>query len=155
MSSPTSEKHFSGGLHTTISTTINAPQPSVMKIYSDFNNWHNLFPATIKDAHLVKAEDRIQTVEVDHRNAGKVINILKFLSANEIELEEFKPMYNAIFLNRFEAIPGGTVYIVEATILLKGIYKLTTPFIKGLVRRRINKHVLKPMKEFAENEIHG
>jgi len=51
----------------------------------------------------------------------------------EIELEEFKPMYNAIFLNRFKTIPDGTVYIVEATIFLKGIYKLATPFIEGLL----------------------
>ena len=90
MNSQTSEKHFSKGLHTTLSVTINAPRQSVMKICCDFNNWQNLFPATIKGAHLVKAENGIQTVEVDHRKAGKVINILRFLSANEIELEEFK-----------------------------------------------------------------
>ena len=42
-------------------------------------------------------------------------------------------MYNAIFLNRFKTIPDGTVYIVEATIFLKGIYKLATPFIEGLL----------------------
>ena len=72
-----------------------------------------------------------------------------FPSANEIELEEFKPMYNAIFLNRFEEIAGETVYVIEAFIFLKGIYKLAAPFIKGLVRKRISNYVLKPMKEFC------
>src|SRR6476620_2219869 len=102
MNLPTYEKHFSGGLHATISATINAPQQRLMKIYSDFNNWHKLFPATITGAHLVKTENGIQTVEVDHRKPGKVINILRFLTANEIELEGFKPIYNTIFLNRFK-----------------------------------------------------
>jgi hypothetical protein len=139
-------------MQTKMSLMINAPQQEVINIYRDYNNWNKLFPATIKNAHLLKEKDGMQTVEVDHRKAGKVINILRFPSENEIELEEFKPLYNAIFLNRFESIAGGTVYIIEAFIFLKGIYKMATPFIKGLVRKRINNYVLKPMKEFAENK---
>jgi len=144
-------KRIRSNVQAKMSLIINAPQEKLISIYRDYNNWHKLFPATIKGAHLIKEENKMQTVEVEHKQAGKVINTLKFLSANEIELEEFKPLYNAIFLNRFEAITGGTVYIIEAYIFLKGIYKLATPFIKGLVRKRINNYVLKPMKEFAEN----
>lgn len=147
------ERHPGNGVHVKLSVMINAPQQTIMKIYRDFTNWHKLFPATIKGAYLVKEENGVQTVEVNHKKAGKVINVLRFLSVNEIELEEFKNRYNAIFLNRFKAIPGGTVYTIEATIFLKRIYKIAAPFIKGLIRNRINKYVLMPIKKFAEKEM--
>ncbi len=139
-------------VQTKMSLKINASQQRVINLYKDFNNWHKLFPATIKGAHLIKEENGIQTVEVDHSKAGKVINILRFSSANEIELEEFKPLYNAIFFNRFINEQDKTIYVIEAFIFLKGIFKTAAPFVKGLVQKRIYNYVLKPMKEIAESK---
>lgn len=90
-------QRFRSNVQIKMSLLINAPQQYIINIYKDFNNWDKLFPATIKGAHLIKEDNGIQAVEVDHRKAGKVINILKFPPPNEIELEEFKPLYNAIF----------------------------------------------------------
>jgi hypothetical protein len=145
-------QRFRSNVQIKMSLLINAPQQYVINVYKDFNNWDKLFPATIKGAHLIKEDNGIQAVEVDYRKAGKVVNILKFPSPNEIELEEFKPLYNAIFLNKFQRTPKGTTYVIEAFIFLKGIYKLATPFINGLIRKRINNYVLKPMKKFAEDK---
>jgi len=134
-----------------MSIVINAPQQNVINIYNDFENWNKLFPATIKGAHLIKEENSIQTVEIDRKKSGKAINVLNPVSANEIELEEQRPAYNAIFLHRFERIPNGTMYIIEVYIFFKGIFKITTPFIDGFVCKRLKKKFLKPIKEFAEN----
>lgn len=131
---------------------INASPQTVLNIYCDFKNWNKLFPATIENARLLQQEDTTQTIEVDHKTAGKVINILSPSAVNEIELKEFKPLYNAIFLNRFQVIENKTMYIIEAYIFLKGILKVLTPFIHWLVRKRIKNYVLQPMKAFAENK---
>jgi hypothetical protein len=43
-------------------------------------------------------------------------------SLQEIRLEEFKPRYDAVFLNRFEPDPEGTRYTVTVEIALNGAY---------------------------------
>jgi hypothetical protein len=141
-----------GSVYVTTFIDINADQREVMKIYCDYSNWSKLFPKTINSAKLIKEEPYVQTVEVDHKFAGKVINVLSFLSPNEVELEEFKKMYDAIFLNRFEDIAGKTRYTIIANVALKGIYKIAAPFAKSIVRKRISNYVLGPMKEFAEHK---
>jgi hypothetical protein len=140
-------------VHEKMAVFIKAPQQSLIKLYLDYKNWNRLFPATISDAHLIKEEDKTQMVEVQHKTAGNVINILTPSSPNEIELKEFKPLYNAIFINRFKAVENGTIYTIEAYIFLKSYLKVLTPFIHGLVRKRIKNYVLQPMKAFAENEL--
>jgi hypothetical protein len=137
-------------VNVTMFIDINAQKDKVMKIYCDYNNWHKLFQKTINGAKLIKAEPYEQTVEVDHKYAGKVINILSFLSPNEVELEEFKKIYDAIFLNRFEALDGKTRYTIIADVTLKGKYKIAAPFIKSIVRSRIRRYVLEPVKKYAE-----
>jgi hypothetical protein len=140
-------------VHEKMFIAINAPRQVVINIYRDFKSWNKLFPATIENARLIKEENKTQTVEVQHKTAGKVINILTHSSPNEIELKEFKPLYNAVFLNRFNVVENGTVYAIEAYIFLKGILIILTPFIHWLVRKRIKNYVLEPMKAFAENKM--
>jgi hypothetical protein len=137
-------------LHVEASIDIVSPQPLVMRLYMDYNNWHKLFPLTIRAARCVKEEDGVFIVEVDHKKEGFVTNILTVLSNEEIQLEEFKPKYNATFINRFHAITNGTRYTILANISLKGIYKIASPFIKNAVKNRIMELVLKPMKKFSE-----
>jgi hypothetical protein len=136
-----------------MSIVINAPQQNVINIYNDFKNWDKLFPATIKSTHLIKEENQVQTVEIERKRAGKAVNVLKSLSANEIELEEFRPTYNAIFLHRFETIQSGTMYILEVHIFFKGIFRVTIPFIEDFVSKRLKNYMLKPIKKFAENNM--
>jgi hypothetical protein len=144
--------HSKWRVHEKMDVLIKAPQQSLITLYLDFKNWNKLFPATIQDARLITEKNKTQIVEVLHKTAGKVINILTPSSPNEIELKEFKPIYNAIFINRFKAVENGTLYIIEAYIFLKGSLKILTPFIHWLVRKRIKNYVLLPMKAFAENK---
>jgi hypothetical protein len=139
-----------GVLQVESSKLIEAPFQKVVAIYRDFNNWDQLFPLTIRGAKLVSQIDNQQTVEVDHKQEGKVINILTFLSRQEIRLEEFKKKYDAIFVNRFSQVPGGTCYAVTGFISFKGIYRLIRPFLRGIVKSRINRFILTPMKNYAE-----
>jgi hypothetical protein len=123
---------------------------AVRQIYLDYTNWHKLFPATIQAARLIKMEQGVLTIEVLHRIEGKVINILTVLPNGKIKLEEFKPKYNAIFINQFTPVSGSTRYSVTANISLKGIYKIVAFFIRGIIRNRIMKFVLVPVKEISE-----
>ena len=138
-------------LHVESSINIDAPPSLVMGRYMDYDNWHKLFPLTIRATRYIKEQNGVLTVEVDHKKAGFVINILTVLSNEEIKLEEFKPKYNAIFINRFQPTAEGTRYTIVANVSLKGIYKIATPFIKSIVKNRIMKFALEPMKKKSEN----
>jgi Polyketide cyclase / dehydrase and lipid transport len=137
-------------LHVETSITIQAPRARVVEIYQDCPNWSNLFP-TIKAVRLVREEPGRQVLEIDHRE-GRVINILTLVSPEEVELEEFKKKYDGKFVNRFEAVPGGTRFTVAADISLKGFYKLLAPFLDGYIRKQITVFVLDPVKKLAEGQ---
>jgi hypothetical protein len=61
-------------------------------------------------------------------------------------LEEFKKLYNARFLNRFEPDSVGTCYTVVADVSVKGIAKVLEPFLGAYIRKQIDRYVLKPVK---------
>jgi hypothetical protein len=69
----------------------------------------------------------------------------------KLNRKNLRNLYKAIFINRFEQIRGGTRYIVIGCISFKGIVKLLQPFLKGLVKNRIRKFVLEPLKIYAES----
>lgn len=131
------------------SIIIHAPQARVAQLYQDYSNWSQLFPATIRNVRLVKAEGNRTELEIDHRE-GQVPNIMTIISANRIDLWESKYGYDANFVNLFEEIPEGTRYTVLADIRLKGITKLLSPLLKGYIQRQIMQYVLMPMKTAAE-----
>jgi len=121
-----------------------------MTLYLDYAHWSRLFPATIRGVRLLRCEGSETTVEVDHRTAGHVVNIIRRRSENEVELEEFKPKYDATFVSRFDAVAAGTRYSVSADIRLEVPYALLAPFLSGYVRRSVRRYVLEPMRVYAE-----
>jgi hypothetical protein len=138
-------------LHAATSIIIAADPSTVKKQYLDYVNWSQLFPLTIRRAKLIKEENGALTVEVDHRYEGKVINVLTILSPEEIKLQEFKPKFDAVFINRFERVPAGTLYTITANVSLKGIFKVAAPFVLGLIKKRMLNYVLYPMKKYSES----
>ena len=138
-------------VHADVSLAIDAPPEALVARYLDFAHWPTLFPATIRGTRLVRRTRDELTIEVDHRTAGRVINILRRRSASEIELEEVKPKYVALFLNRFEPVTGGTRYSVSADVRLRMPYALLAPFLRGYVRRSVRRYVLEPMRAAAQS----
>lgn len=132
------------------SIEIRATAAEAMQLYVDIQNWPHLFPATILSARIIAKEVASYKVEVTHRYEGKVINQVTLLKNNEVRLEEFKPKYNAVFINRFIEMESGCSYQIEASIQLKGIFKLAQYFIRTMVRNRIKSFLLLPVKQFAE-----
>lgn len=102
-----------GTVHETVSMTIAAPPERLASLYLDYAGWSRLWPDTIKGVRLVRRDAHGIVVEVDHRTAGRVINIINPRSPTEIELSEIKPTFDATFVNRFERAPKGTRYRVE------------------------------------------
>jgi hypothetical protein len=63
-------------------------------------------------------------------------------------------------VNRFEpGADGGTHFVIDAYISLKGIYKVLRPFLRSYVRRKaleqMRRYVLEPLKRAAEAEWGG
>jgi uncharacterized membrane protein len=136
-------------IHATVSEHINAPVERVFALYANPDNWPSIFP-TIRSVRIVREAGEEQVVEVDHVSEGKVINVVRKISATQIELQEFKSRYDATFVNVFEPEPGGTRYTVSAEVRLKGLYRLAAPFVKPLVRKQMRRYVLAPMKTAVE-----
>jgi hypothetical protein len=141
-------KRSDGMLHVETSTMIQAPRTRVVEIYQDYSNWPNLFP-TINGVRLIREEPGRKVLEIDHME-GRVINILTLVSPEVVELEEFKEKYDGKFVNRFEAVPGGTRFTVAADISLRRGYKLLAPFLGGYIRKQITAFVLDPVRKLAE-----
>lgn len=137
-------------MHVSDAITIHARPERLISLYLDIAHWPQLFPDTIRGARLLGKKGNETTVEVDHRTAGRVLNIIRRRSATEIELDELKPRYAATFLNRFDPVPEGTRYTVVADIRLRMPYALLAPILMGYVRRMVRRYVLEPMRELAE-----
>jgi hypothetical protein len=135
-------------LHIETSMLVHAPWERVAAIYGDYRSWPQLFP-TIHGVKLVREEPGRIEVEVDH-DEGIVPNVLTWLGRDTVRLDERKRLYDATFVNSFEAAGGNTRYRVAADIRLRGAYRLLAPLLRGLVRRRIERFVLAPVKARAE-----
>jgi hypothetical protein len=64
--------------------------------------------------------------------------------------EEFTCLYDASFLNRFEADTTGTGYTLIGDIRLKGASPVLAPFLRGYIHRQVSRFVLEPMEQLAE-----
>lgn len=135
----------------TVSAHIDASAGKVFTLYADPANWPRIFPA-IRAVRILNESPEERVVEVDHVSEGKVLNVLRTVSETRIDLEEVKRRYDASFVNRIEPEAGGTRYTLSAEIRLKGFYRLAGPFLKPLVRARMRRHVLAPMKMAAEKD---
>jgi len=131
---------------------IRAAPDRLAALYLDYKSWPELFPETIRGVRRVAVQNGDTTVEVDHRTAGRVVNIIRPMSASVIALEEFKPRYDATFVNRFESVPQGTRYVLDAEIRFHMPYALVAPLLQGIVRDRMRRFVLEPMRDEAERE---
>ena len=133
------------------STVIRAPSAEVAAAYRDFRNWPRIFPATIRGAAAARGVG-----QADHRSRpplrrpGDQRRRLDCSSAEAIGLEEFKRRYDARFDNRFEPVAEGTRYTVSADVRPKGAWKLLLgPCLRGLLRHRITRDVLGPLKTMS------
>ena len=131
---------------------IRADAERLAALYLDYRNWPDLFPATIRGVRWLEEHNGDITVEVDHRDEGRVVNIIRPMSASVIVLEEFKPRFDATFVNRFESVPQGTRYVLDAEIRFHMPYALVAPLLQGVVRSRMRRFVLEPMRADAERE---
>jgi uncharacterized membrane protein len=135
-------------LHVEVTTTVKAPRQTVLDVYADYPNWPQLFP-TISAVRVLGRHGPKLVLEVDHVE-GKVLNELVVRPPDAIDLWEEKRRYNARFSNRFETAPDGTRFTVRGDIYLKGWARLLQPFLRGRVRRQIQRLQLQPVKAEAE-----
>ena len=55
--------------HAEVSIIIHAPQALVAQLYRDYHDWSHLylFPATIRNVRLIRAEGTRTELEIEHR----------------------------------------------------------------------------------------
>ena len=137
-----------------VSAHVRAPAERVRALYEDPANWARLFPETIRGARVVRREGPSTFVEVDHVE-GTVQNVLRHVSPTRLALEEWKRRYDATFTNDFVPEPGGTRYTLAGSVRLKGPYRLLAPLLAPVVRARMRRYVVEPLRRAAEAEEHA
>jgi Polyketide cyclase / dehydrase and lipid transport len=135
-------------LQVEVFTTVQAPRETVLGVYADYQGWPRLFP-TISGVRVLGHEGPKLVLEVDHVE-GKVINELVVRPPDAIDLWEEKRRYDALFRNRFACTHDGTRFTVRGEIHLKGWARLLQPFLRGHVRRQMQRLQLQPVKAEAE-----
>lgn len=135
-------------MRVTTSVEVEASPETVYGVYADYRLWPWLFP-TIRAVRLRRRQGRTLVLEVDHAE-GLVVNELELLPPHELRLREQHRRFDAMFVNRFSHVPGGTLFTVTGTIQLKGMARLLRPFLRGTVRRRMRRLQLDPIKAAAE-----
>src|SRR5574339_173066 len=63
---------------------IRAMPDRLAALYLDYRGWPELFPATIRGVRWLEEHDGDITIEVDHRTEGRVVNIIRPMSASVI-----------------------------------------------------------------------
>ena len=91
--------------------------------------------------------ERVAGLYADYRNWPRLFPTIKGV---RLIGREVKRRYDARFVNRFETVPGGTRLTVRGDIALKGWAKLLQPFLRGYVRRQVERLQLQPLKAAAE-----
>jgi hypothetical protein len=150
----TAEAPEGGHVHARVSGVIHAPFDRVAGLYADYAAWPRIFSKTIRGVRLVDEQGPTKTIEVEHVE-GRVMNVMSVVSRDQIRLEEWKKRYAARFTNLFEPVPGGTRYSIVADVTLSGPFKILAPFVKPLVRSRMRRFVVDPLREVAELPVGG
>jgi Polyketide cyclase / dehydrase and lipid transport len=135
-------------LQVEVSTMVKAPRQTVLDVYADYASWPRLFP-TISAVRLLGREGPKLVLEIDHVE-GKILNELVVRPPDQLDLWEEKRRYDARFRNCFENVPDGTRFTVRGEIRLKGWARLLQPFLRGFVRRQMQRLQLQPVKAEAE-----
>ena len=135
-----------------VSKLIFAPKERVIGVYADYASWPRLFAKTIKGVRLVEDSGAVKTLEIEHVE-GRVINVMSLVSSEEIRLKEWKTRYAAEFTNRFEPTASGTRYSVTAQVTLKGALKALAPIAKPIIRARIERLLIDPVKRMSERSL--
>ena len=138
-------------IHVIVSEHLNAVAGDVRALYDNPDNWKTLFPQTIKDAHVVRREDDVRVVEVDEIQ-GHLTNILRNVSPTRIEQRESTRRYDATFVNDFVPERGGMRYTLTASVSMKWPFRLLEPFMRPLLRARMRRYVVEPLKRAAEQD---
>src|SRR5262245_17410316 len=136
-------------IHALVSEHVDATAVDVRALYGNPENWRMLFPGTIEGARVLRRDDEKTVVEVDHVE-GRVTNILRDVSPTRIELRESKRRYDATFLNDFVPEGRGMRYTLTASVSLRWPYRLLEPFMRRLIRARLRRYVVEPLKRAAE-----
>jgi len=132
-----------------VSIDISAPVHHVAALYADWPRWPELFAATILSLRPLKTEPDLAVLAINHVE-GPVLNVLVRHSATDYELCEQKPRYFARFQNQFKPQERGTRYIVTANVTVHGPIRGFGPLLEPLVRRRLHRYLLEPLRDAAE-----
>lgn len=133
-----------------VSLTVQAPREELVHMYLDYERWTQRFPETFRDVRLLRQDaDRI-LVQVDHGD-GPALGTIKRISEYEIELAEREPRYSVKVFNRFERVGDATRCVIIMDLRLKGAYALIAPILSPVVRRRIERIFVDPVKSAFES----
>jgi hypothetical protein len=133
-----------------VSIVVRADPETACRVLGAWQDWPRTFSRTIAAVSPVTSAGEEQVLRVAHKSEGPVINILEARPDGTLRLREFKRSYDADFTFRSYPHPSGSVLRVHASVLLKGWLACLRPLAAPVVRARIRKYLLEPVRRSAE-----
>lgn len=133
-----------------LSVDVAADPAAACEVIRNWADWPRAFPATIESVRLLKETGDSVTLQVLHKFDGVVINILRPDEGGAVRLGEFKPRYDAQFtFFASPAEPGSTLH-VHGCIWLKGRLAWLGCLAGPLIRSRMRRYLLEPIRMRAK-----
>lgn len=133
-----------------LSEEVRADPERACDILRDWRCWPRTFPSTIAAVNLIERSNKSITLQILHRTEGPVINILNPDECGAVRLREFKPRYDAEFTFFSMPAQAGSTLHVHGSIWLKGPLAWLGCLLAPLIRRRMRRYLLEPLRVRAE-----
>lgn len=133
-----------------LSISVCADPERACRVIQNWSDWPRTFPLTIQSVNLLSASENCLRLQVMHKAEGAVVNVLNSYRDGTIRLKEYKRNYDAEFLFFAEPAAGGSKLHVHACIFLKGGLGWFGCLAAPIIRSRIRKYLLEPLRARAE-----
>ena len=141
-----------------LSETIRAPVEEVFRLNANYEGWPRLFPH-VKSLRVIgqRYDDTVLEVWNSNENGEEIEKmVLRKITPTKMVKEVSNHIFDGKEVYSFDAI-GDSRTRVTLTFLasMKGLYKLSTPFIDSYFRTRLRELRINPIKEVIEGKGAG
>lgn len=141
---------FEDVIYLELSETIRAPREEVFRLNANYEGWPQLFP-DVKSLRVIGEQYGETVIEIGDGSENVEKTVLRKFAPTKMVKEVSNGILDGMEMYSFDAL-GDSSTRVTLTFLasMKGLYKLSTPFIKGYLRTRLRELRITPVKELIE-----
>jgi len=129
---------------------VNSPREKVFRIFTDYENYQNLFPNSFPSVRILSTRDNTSIVEEHMMLGNKELVMMTKHVTEEPDLHEIFVIggdaKGSHVVEKFEELSNGTVIKIDVNLKMKGVMKISGLFGKS----RVENDYLKIISEYVK-----